>query len=484
MDITLNLSPLINLFYLPPDQFFLTVMLNVGWIPIVAIFIKGMVDIWVYNRQNEWHDTVKMTLLAIDLPRINNQTPKAAENMFSYLGGAHGSLNLIEEYIEGKFQLSISYEIVSIGGQTQFLIRTPEMFRNIIETSVYSQYPDAEITEVDDYAKNFPKEFPSAEYDAWGAEFIQVKSPAYPIRTYLDFEHKMGETETQYKDPMAALMDLCGSLQEGEFLGYQIIVKPIGFDEMKIAEKDIKTIMKEDIIDDKAMPAKIVDGIVGFFDFLANTLLTIFGIEQAEEVKATPMKPIDLKPIEKRMLEKISEKSAKMMFKAKIRFVYLSKKEVMNKGKVVNGFVGFIKQFADAQLNNLKPDTGLTSTSIKYPPFKEYRLNYRKTKIVNNYRNRSGFGNVMGTYSIEELATLWNFPNSSVVRAPSLQKVAGKKSQPPAGLPDTVAYSIKEDDYTIELVDELSTPQPIITEKPAINEEPAKGTPPTNLPFA
>lgn len=228
MDITINLNPLIEWFFSPTDVMLETMMLKVGWIPIFIILFQGFIEIWKMNRQDKWGSTIKFVLLAIDIPRNNEQTPRAAENMFSYLGGAHMTFNLIEEYIEGRFQLSFSYEIVSINGYTQFLIRTPEMYRGLIETSVYSQYPDAEITEVEDYTKDIPKKFPNDQYDVWGAEIIQSKSAAFPIKTYGEFEHKAGPSETQYKDPMAALMDLCGSLNENEQLWYQLIVRPLG----------------------------------------------------------------------------------------------------------------------------------------------------------------------------------------------------------------------------------------------------------------
>ena len=49
--------------------------------------------------------------------------------------------NFFEKWFEGKFQKSFSYEVVSLEGYTQFLIRTPKEFRDLIESSVYSQYP-------------------------------------------------------------------------------------------------------------------------------------------------------------------------------------------------------------------------------------------------------------------------------------------------------------------------------------------------------
>jgi hypothetical protein len=120
---------------------------------------------------------------------------------------------------------------VSIDGYTQFLIRTPETFRNLVESAIYSQYPDSEITEVDDYTTELPSRFPDDEWDCMGAEFLQANNWVYPIKTYDSFVYQVGPSNEEYfKDPMASLMDLCSSLQVGEQLWYQIILIPEGFD--------------------------------------------------------------------------------------------------------------------------------------------------------------------------------------------------------------------------------------------------------------
>src|SRR6056297_2646102 len=214
MDIVIDFSFLNQLLYLRPEVLVCRILAWFGCIPVAITLLWGFYEIWIQHRRAQWAaENANFMLLAIDIPRENIQSPKSVENMFSYIAGAHSSFNLIEKYWEGKWQLYFSFEIVSIEGYTQFLIYTPVDFRDLVESAVYSQYPDAEITEVDDYTAGFPTKFPDENYDVWGTEFILAGEEMLPIKTYLEFEHQFGkEVEEYFRDPMAALMDLTSSL--------------------------------------------------------------------------------------------------------------------------------------------------------------------------------------------------------------------------------------------------------------------------------
>ena len=466
MELTINLDVINRFLSLPADQQLLSMIFTFGWIPIAFTFLWGFWEIYLKYIQDTWYDKQKFVFLAIDIPRSNEQSPRAVENLFSYLAGAHSNLNLIEKYWEGKFQLCFSFEIVSIGGYTQFLIRSPEPFRDLVESAIYSQYPDAEITEVEDYTTEIPTVYPNDEYDVWGAEFIQAKSPAYPIKTYEDFEHVFGPPETHFRDPMASLMDLCSSLKEGEQLWYQILVRPIGFDWITIGEKEIAKVIGEKVKSKENFFEKALNGAFGLVG--DATGMYILPQAAAEEEKQS-FNMMGLKPVQKKQIEAIQDKISKLGFEVKIRMVYVAKKEVMNKQKVVNGFVGYIKQFAYNDLNNIKPDMKVTATSTAYL-FKEYRLNQRKRNIVRKYKGRSALGWAMKEYNIEELASLWHFPIESVVRAPLIQKAPGRKAEPPISLP-MAHEAIRPDEEADSIFKRVED----------IRREPAELKPPTDV---
>lgn len=448
MNITINLTHINAFLALPADEQIYRFLIYFGWIPIAIIFIYGAFALWKDYIENQWAAKQKFILLAIDIPRGNETSIKAIENLFTYFAGAHGSINLIEKYWEGKFQLGFSFEIVSIDGYTQFLIRTPEGFRNLVETAVYSQYPDAEITEINDYTSVAPSKYPNDEYDVWGAEFICTAKASYPIKTYSEFEDKAAsKPEHLFKDPMAVLMDLCATLTPGEQLWYQILVGPIAYEYMDDLGEEVKKILKEKVAAKQGTIGKLFSEIKSWIDELTNQMFSwsMGSFEQAE-AKDDSLKMMNLKPREKKRIEAIQKKASLTCFMAKNRMVYLAKKEVKNNPKVVNGFVGYMKLFTDLDLNAFKPDTKVTQTSTSYF-FKESRLNERKRKIVKNYKARDmGAGRNPSIMSVEELATIWHFPIESVVKAPLIQKAPGRKAEPPMGLP---LGEIAVDDSTI-----------------------------------
>lgn len=449
MDIVINLQPLFDFLDLPADQMLLRLFFYVGWIPIAITFIWGVAQVWLRYVKLAYGASEKVVLLAIDVPRGNAQTPMAVENIFSYLAGAHSTKDLFEQWWLGEWQLYFSFEIVSIGGYIQFLIWLPEKYRDLVEAAIYSQYPDAEITEVNDYAQGLPTVFPDEEYDIFGSEYILVKNSVYPIKTYKHFEHQMGEPETQYKDPMAVLMDLMGSMKKGEQLWYQILTMPISTKWEDEGEDEIKKIIGEKIKGNN-LADKIIDGIVNFMGSISEMIYSLWGdIDTAKaEEKEPQFKMMNLKPRQKRQVEEIQEKIGKIGFGVKIRYLYIAKKEMMNKNKVAYGFTGYMKQFNFNDLNSYKPDTGDggTMTKVSYDRILgKYRVNLRKSKLMAAYRFRSDVrGRLPHILNTEELASIWHFPVEASVKAPLIQKAPGRKAEPPSGLPVSVESSAKD----------------------------------------
>src|SRR3990167_1299226 len=124
---------------------------TIGWIYPVFLFVYGLILGWQIYIRNQYKKGRHYILLAIDIPKGNEQTPKAVENMFSHLAGAHQPLKFHHKWWKGEVPESFAFEIVSLGGYIQFLIHTADWYRDLVEAIVYAQYPDAEIAEVEDY---------------------------------------------------------------------------------------------------------------------------------------------------------------------------------------------------------------------------------------------------------------------------------------------------------------------------------------------
>jgi hypothetical protein len=356
--------------------------------------------------------------------------------MFAFLAGAHSSASFLEKWWEGKTQDAITCEIVSIEGRIQYLIHGPRKQRDLMEAAIYSQYPDAEIQEVEDYTHHAPLDFPNDTYDAFTLEMTPVKNSVYPLKTYIDFEHQL---TGEFKDPLASLLEAFSRLGPGEQAWYQLVLTPIAqSDFLPQAMKEIKKITgqkepppKQTIVD------KALDAPLHAMQFAANTVLGS-GAPSAEKKKednALNSRMWNLTPGERKVVESLERKMSKIAFLAKIRFAYIGRKELFDKYKVAYSLVGSFKQYNTNDAQALKPDSHVSvGSSLVF--FKTQRNNVRKTHLMHAYHRRSNWaGGPLFFLSTEEIASLWHLPVSLFVKAPQVKKTESKKAEPPINLP-------------------------------------------------
>jgi len=404
----------------------------VGWAVLAYAVIYAGALLWVTYRQNKFVAHWEWQVLAIDIPALNIQTPMAVEQMFNQVSGAFNHVDITEKYWHGFKQQWFSFEIISIEGYIQFLVRTEKTFRDLVETAIYAQYPDAEVVEVEDYVKTMPDSFPNKEYEIWAADFGPTENWAYPIRTYEEFEHKISK-DTVLKDPMGTFLESFARLGPGEQMWFQIIVEPIS------------NHWKEEVIE------KIEEltgaghahghggGISNALDKLPNATLKslefigdqIFGREAGEEEEHEKEEKKELSPGQGRLIEGMENKIQKIGFKTKMRGVYVARKEVFRKERGIHALIGAISQFNIPNANSLNAVYKTSATSF----FADKVILHRKNLLMKAYKKRKmGAGSNPYVLNIMELATIWHFPMSHV-KTPLLQKAAAKQSEPPAGLP-------------------------------------------------
>lgn len=485
MNIIIDPTPLLALGAKHPYIITLYFIKLFGWVPIVIVIIWGLWKMWMNFIQDEYAAKIKFALLAIDVPKENLQTPKAVEQIFAHLAGAHSTPNLIEQYWDGYVQPWFSLEIASIDGYVQFLIRAPEAFRDLTEAAIYAQYPNAEITEVEDYADKVPQKYPDEEWDLFGTELILVKPDCYPIRTYSEFEHAV--SEDIFKDPMSAILEMMSTLQKGEQAWIQIIIKPIGQEWAKRCDNAVKVLIKEEVAPAKKGPVDSLFGgflsiLHGLADTLGSAIFGIAGIEAAEKKEKDQLNIVqNLTEGDKEIISGIQRKGAKIGYETKIRQVYVGKKAVFHKGRGFNGIFGAIKQFNTNDKNSIKPELKRVITRVNYF-FKNWIPDVRKTKLVNAYRKRSMSDGTakISVFNIEELATLWHFPMSQV-KAPLIKKAEVKKVEPPFNLPTGEEW-LKPKEKLPELP-ELPAQEEDKSIEPPVSELSKRGEPPENLPF-
>lgn len=404
------------------------------WVILPFLFWKPFLLLWLYWRSENWDRTIKKIILEIKMPKEVLKPIKAMEQVFAGFHAIHDVITWREKWLEGQFQLSIALEIASIDGEVHFFIRTPEGFRKIIESNIYSQYPETEIFEVDDYTKNVPQDIPSKDWDLFGMGFINSKPDPYPIKTYPSFEADIEPKEEKRIDPLAGLLEGMAALRPGEQLWVQIGVKPIR-NEISWVEEGQKLRDKLARRPEKPKSKSLI--------WEAAEVLVSGPPKTVEAVKEVMPPEMKLTPGERAILLAIEEKIGKFGFSCYIRFIYLGKKDVFFKPMARIPY-GFFKEVSTENLGGLKPDKR-TITKIKSVPFwflDSRRVYMRKRRLFRYYQKRfipffPRHGPNLGTFILntEELATLYHFPSRMVAPAPGVPRVEAKKGEAPPGLP-------------------------------------------------
>ncbi|MBI5038064.1 MAG: hypothetical protein HZC01_05180 [Candidatus Kerfeldbacteria bacterium] len=406
---------------------------NGGWIVFICLLLWGL---WVWRLEHvriKFEEELDYSLLAIDIPQMNELSPKAVEQIFAHLYAIKKRGNMVERYIEGYQQYSLSLEIVSIEGYIQFLIYTPSKFRDLIEAAMYAQYPDAEITEVEDYVDMLPKpmELENSEWDIWGTEYKMTNKDCYPIRTYPMFEHSLSQ---RLLDPLASLMEILSRMGPGEHMWLQLLIEPEGNHWREKGLHEINKLIgrksEKHGVDLMYFPREVGKGLTESFtaSFLPTTEMGEAGKKDSHD---PPSLMQHLSPEEQEIVSAIGFKISKLGFRSKLRMIYGAPKGKLNKDKGVNAIHGAIFQFNTQNLNGFDVQKK-TKTSVDYFKWREIG---RKRRVLRAYRKRSierGYHGYM--LNTEELASLWHFPVKDV-KVSAVQHVDAKKGQPPISLP-------------------------------------------------
>lgn len=432
MEFTIDISFLEFWIGKNPFWIFAQVLRYGGWIPLAFTFLWGFWRVWLSYIRGKYVRSVEYILLAIDVPKENKQGPKAVEQLFSHLHGIKEKKDWIKRNLQGYIQPGFSLEIISIDGYIQFLIRTPVEFRDLVEAAVYAQYPDAEITEIEDYTRGTPEEFPDETYDLWGAEFALYNRQVYPIRTYPSFEDPTAME--RFKDPMSSILEILSKLQKGERAWIQIIIVPAE-DDWKIEGQ----ILARKLAGEKAAPEKMVsEKLIEKIGELAPPWP-----EARVPEKREPIKLEVFTPGQRRVIEAVQNKISKLGFHTKIRIIYLAKKEIFYKPRGVVSVLGAFNQFNTLDMNGFKTDP-LTKTKEKHwwaelrwpfwlSPLQEFHQ--KQNKVLRNYKYRDSVaGAASFILNTEELATIFHFPVSTV-EAPMVKKTGSRRAEPPFALP-------------------------------------------------
>ena len=411
------------------------------WLPLPFLLWRPARAFWLFWRREEFIKKQKFVLLEIKLPEESLKPIRAMEQVMAGLWQAFWDPpNYWEKWWDGKIVLGFQLETVSIGGDVHFYIRCPDYRRDIVESNIYSQYPEAEITSAEDYTRYVPQDLPNKDWDMWASDYKFLKPDPYPIKTYRDFETEAEKEEEKRVDPMAVLLELMAKIKPGEQLWCQIQCSPIAD---KYAEPFFQEgLALKDKLAHRPEPAKRKP----IWQESAEILIKGAPSEEKAPKSLELIAPeLRLTPGEKEIITGVERKISKPPFKCSARFIYMGRREVWFKANLRLIFAYF-GSYVTEHMNALVP-MGKTITKVySRPPFNildERRVYLRKRKIFRQYRERlepmfprpGDRRTGLFVLNTEELASLYHFPSRAVAPAPTVPRVEAKKGEAPPGLP-------------------------------------------------
>lgn len=407
------------------------VALSPLWVPL---FLLNQVWYrWIKFIRTQFWFKQDNVLLEITLPPEVEKSPLAMEVVLNTLWSTAGEATFISRIWYGSFRALWSLEIASNEGRVSYYMHMRRSWRNIIEARMYGQFPEAKIIEVEDYVTKVP--FNLEEYNLWGCEYAKRDPGAVPIRTYQEFElDKDTDVPETTVDPISHILEYFSHVGKGEYVWLQFLLKARKKDEwygFYLAGDEFKDGGK-----------KVIQSMVKEAAERSKKLLESMGIEDKEKTalkQAASRGGALLTEDERNKVEAIEKSMGKQhIFEVGIRGIYLAKKDTYNASSGAPGIIPLFYPFNSQDLNAIVPARGLLIFDYPWQDFHDIRKNIIKKQLYNAYKHRAYFyvpyDQVPIFMNLEELATLWHFPQSGV-NPPGLERVQAKRAEAPAGLP-------------------------------------------------
>lgn len=415
-------AEIVAFFFVAPGQSLanleLLLFLSPLWIPLVLwrFSIMRFID----ARKVAWLGTQETVLLEIRLPRDTRKTPLSMETVFSSMHIGGGENTWYKRIIQGRARPWYSYELVSLGGRVHFYVWTRATFRRALESFLYAQYPGVEVIEAIDYSRVIDPSH--APYTMAAFEYAKTQPDPYPVKTYVDYGLDRVQKPEEQTDPLAQVLETLGSIGPKEQVWVQFVVRihrgekygglSAGRTWKDVAKEEIEKIRKETLIETEMV------GPNGTIIKSKNSPTPTEG--QRDRIKA------------------IERNVGKQAYDVGVRAIYCAPEEAaQNMGGIV---ANLFKAFGSEQYNSLMPNGRWSDHFMDYPWEDKHghHLAHAMHSALAFYRRRAFFHppyvGQWNTLSVEELATLYHIPSSSIT-TPSLPRIQSSTSEAPSNLP-------------------------------------------------
>lgn len=373
--------------------FFTIILQWYVWVPVVILL--GYLT-WRNNRQVDVLREVESELLILEIPRANDKSELAAEQMFASL---HGILRDARELkINDGYQEHLSFEIASVGGQIQFYVWTPRALRNFVESQIYSQYPTVQIrTATADYTAHEQQ-----HNVVYTAEVVLAESEFLPIKTFQSFE----------VDPLAGITGTLAKLEDtDDEIWIQILVRPVADDWHKASDAWVRRVRGGGLFGEAFHPKA---------RWFSQFLMALWQPPEGNMTTVTELSDRD-----KTRIAEAEKKAAKLGYQVKIRVAYLGDSTTDARLRM-QAIIGTFKQYNSTNLNGF---------TMSHDSFRKEDLNRYKLRL---FADR-GF-----LLNIEEMASVFHLPHTNV-ETPNIVWASNKTAEPPNRLPVLTGHAADDE---------------------------------------
>lgn len=225
-----------------------------NWLPIICVLVAAIViwrllgllrriEAWKWLMRQEW------TYLELKLPRSNDKSVGATEQLFSVLHGLkwRGSG---KDALLGR-SIILSAEITAKRAEgIRFLMRVPQHVAGLVRQNITAFLPEIQVNETKE---------PEIGQDKYTqvAEFRQTGHFAYPLRQ----QEALSEN-----DPMAYLTAAMSQLKEDEQITFQLILSPAPKSMTRGVERRVENLTGIQAIQNPALRLSLsfVAGVIGW----------------------------------------------------------------------------------------------------------------------------------------------------------------------------------------------------------------------------
>jgi Mor family transcriptional regulator len=404
----------------PTPVFSVVVALAPLWVPFLLFYL--LYEKWMDYVRLKFAISQGRSTVRIKLPQEVLKSPEAMESVMAQIHNVNSADNLWQVYIDGKHPLMYSFELVSYGGDVRFYVNVPtKKIKNQLEAQLYAQYPGIEVVEeMIDYTAEVA--WDPEQWEMMSFHMGKKDDQVFPLKTYIDFGmDKLPKEELKF-EPMAAMLEQLSTYKPHERVWVQFLCKPH-------AKQNFKTgsLHKHDTWEHEVFEA--IDKLMGRGHFKSNTL-------NPDEREDQPR----LTTGERDKIVAMERNVGKYAYETAIRWMYVTKKGTFDG----NAIAPMIRTFAQYDVLKRNGIGVRWRTDFNYNMFSDYsgkkKLRLKKKELADykmrKYTVREAVKKIdePKIFTVEELATMFHIPGSSVV-TPGLSRIPSTRKEAPPNLP-------------------------------------------------